>query len=928
MPSPDEKPSRKQRLLRISVVAAAALLILYAVTGFWILPGILKTRLPGLIAEQLPVKAAVGEIDLNPFLLTASLRDVTVKANDGQHMFGLETLYADLRFTSLFRGAIGLKELRITGPDALVQILPDGRINLSAVLPPKADASEADGDQPARLPLLIVDRFVLEGGKLVFRDRSSTTPFEATVSSIQVNVQDFSTRSDAESRFSFQATSDLAAQIDGKGHFAVQPVAARGAVNVTGIQMVRLWRAIQDAVRFEISDGRLDLAGRFEVGDGADAVKIKLTDGRAQLQRFRLAAKGQTVPLIDLPSFSVSGVGFDLNDRQIRIETVQTGDARIRSDIFPDGSVQLLDVLLPEATPSPPAASAPAPQTQPAFKVDDWNMRIGKLAVKNAGIKLLDRGLTPPVPLIFEPIHLSVENLSNQPNVMAAIALEVRDNFDGRLMIDGQAGIRPATADLQVRVLKAAAKKMEPYVRAAANMDILSGTTDVDGRIQYATAGEAPKLTFRGGMRVDNLRIFTPAEQRDLVKFASLAVNGVQVDLEPNRMKIDEIVLSGLDGKLVIEPDGRPSLDRVMETVEKESAEIAGSLPARILKAIRESIQGSVPLRIDKFQVKKASARFEDRSLKPEFAMEAEKLEAEMTDISTEKSARVKVKITGVIDTTAPLDVSGSLAPFGEKADMVMRVSLKDFDLHRISPYSDKHVGYTVRKGKLSLALEYTLSGNFIDGKNEVFMQQLTLGERTDSPNAVLLPLSLAIALLKDFNGNIRFNLPVSGDINDPQFRSGNVFADALIKFVTGVVSSPFKVLGGLGDGIAAEELDRIFFAPGTAALDAEQTEKLAAISDALRERPSLEIEIRGRAYKMLDDQAMAPVPSEDASDEPPAVEEQQLRELAQRRAETIRAALLMGGSIKPKRVKVLLATVQERSTDGRAAATLYLVAN
>ena len=54
-------------------------------------------------------------------------------------------------------------------------------------------------------------------------------------------------------------------------------------------------------------------------------------------------------------------------------------------------------------------------------------------------------------------------------------------------------------------------------------------------------------------------------------------------------------------------------------------------------------------------------------------------------------------------------------------------------------------------------------------------LNQLTFGERVDSPSATKLPVLLAVALLKDRNGVIDINLPVSGTLDDPQFSLGPI---------------------------------------------------------------------------------------------------------------------------------------------------------
>lgn len=751
MPAGDGKRPGRKRLLILLFCTAAGLLLLYTFAGFYIVPKVLRSRLPGLVADQLSLKANVGKIELNPFLLTATVRDLTIRENDGEHLIGFKELHANLQLPSIFRWTVFFKEVRLTEPEVLVRVLPDGRINVPALLDSLDDTAVADAEKPFQLPGIYVERFVLDGGKVVFRDLSSNTPFDATLSPVRVTVQNFT--------------------------------------------------------------------------------------------------------------------------------------------------------------------------------VDDRIFQLDRVEVKNAGMELQDRSQSPPVPLNFAPINLSVKNLSNRQRTAASIAVDVRDEFGGRFDISGQVGINPVTVDLQVRVANAAAEKLEPYVRAFADVEIVSGTAGVEGRVRFEGTGASPKLQYRGAVRVDNMELFTPEDQRDLIRFASLVIDGVQIDLGPNNVQIAEIVIAGLEGKLVVEPDGSLNVNRVVASVEKKAADIAGSLPGRLVRTIKEYIRGPIPLHIDAVRVTQASANFEDRSLKPEFAMTLEKVEGEMTDISTVKRAPVKVKIDGRVDASAPLRISGSLVPFGEKTDMDMRVSLESFRLRSISSYSGKHVGYTIEKGQLSLQLEYRLSEDIIDGKNEIFLRQLMLGERTDSPDAVQLPLDLAVALLKDAKGNIEFNIPVHGDINDPQFSVGGVVADSLIKFIAGIVSSPFKIMEGLAGAFTTGQLDRVVFAPGSFAIEDSQVEKLLAVAEALRQRPDLQVEITGRAYSSADGMTMTEERLETESVEAPDADEQMLRELARQRAKSIRDALVVEGDIEARRVKILPEKVEEGSAGGQVIATLSLTA-
>lgn len=68
--------------------------------------------------------------------------------------------------------------------------------------------------------------------------------------------------------------------------------------------------------------------------------------------------------------------------------------------------------------------------------------------------------------------------------------------------------------------------------------------------------------------------------------------------------------------------------------------------------------------------------------------------------------------------------------------------------------------------------MHYRVDGGKLQADNQVFLDQLTFGERVESPEATKPPVLLAVSLLKNARGEIDVNLPISGSLDDPQFWS------------------------------------------------------------------------------------------------------------------------------------------------------------
>ncbi|MFV9645868.1 MAG: DUF748 domain-containing protein, partial [Desulfobacterales bacterium] len=222
-------------------------------------------------------------------------------------------------------------------------------------------------------------------------------------------------------------------------------------------------------------------------------------------------------------------------------------------------------------------------------------------------------------------------------------------------------------------------------------------------------------------------------------------------------------------------------------------------------------------------------------------------LKGTVKGLSSESLARADVLLEGKVDKYAPVKISGQINPLSEDAYTDLALSFKNIELATFTPYSGKFAGYAIKKGKLSLDLKYKVSEDLLIGENEIFVDQLTFGERIDSPDATTLPVRLAIALLKDREGRIDIDLPVRGDLSDPEFSYGRIVVNALVNLITKIVTSPFAALANLvgGDG---EELSFVEFEFGSAGLLAGQIRKLDNLAKALYERPALRLEIKGVA--------------------------------------------------------------------------------
>jgi hypothetical protein len=226
-----------------------------------------------------------------------------------------------------------------------------------------------------------------------------------------------------------------------------------------------------------------------------------------------------------------------------------------------------------------------------------------------------------------------------------------------------------------------------------------------------------------------------------------------------------------------------------------------------------------------------------------------------LTGLSSTQESRASLNLKGLHGNSSPLDIVGTVNPLAKEKFADIDISFKDIELTNFTPYSSRFLGYKIEKGKLILDLEYIVEGDTLRSENRVKFDQFTLGERVESKDAVSLPVGLAISLLKNREGEINLDLPVTGNLNDPEFKIGSIVMKMIGNLILKVVTSPFSIIGSMFGG--GEELSYIEFGYGEAEIRDEDFKKVDTLAKILQEKPSVNLEILGIYDRLRDAEAL-----------------------------------------------------------------------
>ncbi|NOS83220.1 MAG: DUF748 domain-containing protein, partial [Nitrospira sp.] len=337
----------------------------------------------------------------------------------------------------------------------------------------------------------------------------------------------------------------------------------------------------------------------------------------------------------------------------------------------------------------------------------------------------------------------------------------------------------------------------------------------------------------------------------EVASLQALSLNGIRVTVDPTTVSIKEVGIQQPMAHLVVQPDGGLNLGKL--AAESPSSASADEKAVKPQKAKNPPI----PVTVGVVKLAKAAVTFRDESVQPPVQTGLSNFTGTIKGLSSKQLARADVDLAGRVGQAAPLKIVGTINPLSEDAFTDLTITLGGMDLTAESPYSGKYVGYGLSKGKLSLDLRYKVSQKQLEAENKVLVDQLTFGEKIDSPDATSLPVKLAVALLKDRKGRIDIDLPIRGDLKDPDFKYGKVVISTLLNLLSKIVASPFALMGKLVPGGSEEDLQFIEFPSGSATLTEEERKKFEALVKGLEERPGLRLEITGTADPVRDRTAL-----------------------------------------------------------------------
>lgn len=711
----------------------------------------------------------------------------------------------------------------------------------------------------------------LSGGRVTLRhpawaDGQLLTLTSATLQSVDVRPEA------PPATLALQAADAHGAQIRVDGTLGVAARQLALKAEVKGAKPLPWLAPWQAALPLRLLDATVALQAQAEAGEGGWSLK----DGTVEVEGLQMqpltAASGPRTGTdkLALARVAVEGVQVRALDGQplaVEVASIALDGLDLQAARDERGGLAWLPPAGEPAVAAPAASAGPAPQ---------W--RIGELRCNGCSVALSDRSVNPAALVAFARTDLALRKLSSdltQPIAFELATQAGRTGRGGHVQLRGDVRPQPLALKGRVDVQALDLSGLQPYLDPHLNLALASAKVSAAGDLKLDGSVQQPVTAARwtGRAALAELRTLDKLNDAELVRFKKLGLDAMDVQWRadaPLVADLGRVALEGFYGRVIVNADGRVNLrdivkrgdeDRSLTTPTAAPETPAAAAPAAPPAAASapDAAASAVPgakLRWVGITMAGGTVDFTDNFIRPNYSAKLTDIEGEIAALAWDHPQPANVKISGRVDGSAPLEIGGTMHPLGARLATDITASARGVDITRLTAYSARYAGYGIEKGTLSVKVRYKIVDGKLEAENNLYLDQLTFGERVDSPDALKLPLLLAVSLLKDRNGVIDINLPISGSLDDPQFSVGAVIVKVIVNLITKAITAPFSLLANAFGG-GGEELGYVEFEPGSAVLSEASTKRLDILAKALLDRPALRLEATGRADPAEDEAAL-----------------------------------------------------------------------
>jgi hypothetical protein len=802
------------------IVGLLFFFIVYTLTGFFILPPVLKSVLAKKLIENLHRTVTIEDVDINPYILSARIRGLVIKDQQGKEPFSsLEELYINLQASSALKQALIVKEVRLIRPYIKIIRREPQLYNFSDLIKEK----DGTGGEPLGFSL---GNIQIAGGRIDVVDSPKNKQHSVTDIAITLPfLSNIGEQTDIFVQPSFQAViNGTNTVLEGQTKPFHDTLETTFQIDLKGINIPLYAEYLPAGIRIKIPSGFLDVQASISYLQFKDKAPSFQSKGTVVLSNL-IITDLQDLPLVSLPNLNIDIAPSRFLSGDVHLSNISLTSPEIYIRRDKEGVVNLNQVV---QTSQSAGETGEKPEKQP------FSLMVDQFDLKGGIVTFADASAADNVDLVADNLDIKVQGLSTQTGRTGSAEIVCRLNQKGTILSKATFGINPLIFDSSVSIEGLEPGWVQSYFTDRIQVILSSGKLSTKGQLSLSKDNNSNlQATFKGKAAITEFASVDKHYTDDFLTFKTLSLNDMDIGFNPTYVRIDEIIWEDFFSSIIVNPDGQLNLSTVFKKGQEED-------PTKKDEG-KENIRD---IQVNKISLKNGRINFTDRQIDPHYFTDLVNIEGTVSGLSSQKTKTAVVDLSARLNDNAQFMITGRINPLKEALFVDLHSSLTDTDLTLVTPYSDKYIGYPIAKGKLTLELNYLIENNKLDSQNDVYIDQLTFGDPVESPDSLDLPVKFAASLLKDPQGRIDLYLPASGRTDDPEFKVGKIIFQMLVNLVTKAATSPFSLLESMYPG--AESLNYIEFEYGRADLPDASHDKFDVLLQILLDKPTLALEITG----------------------------------------------------------------------------------
>jgi uncharacterized protein involved in outer membrane biogenesis len=557
---------------------------------------------------------------------------------------------------------------------------------------------------------------------------------------------------------------------------------------------------------------------------------LKLSNGTLHLDRIQVKKPDGSF-LLKNENLRLQGISLDKEKKNVLLESLRMRDGGIKLVRLQNGDLDVLSDIR-EMNPKQEKESG---QTETGPE-KEWEIQLKELILEEIDTGLKDLKAVKPVDLSLQTERLVLNNLRLPSGKDINFVFTGQFNKQGGLNLSGTLDISPFKAEIKGRAEKIDLVPADAYLPDSMRMDIRSCFLNADFNA-HLKHGEELALNTKVDGSLTSLDI-RDIQQKQLLRLKQMDINGLDLGLNPNELHISKIVLDSPGIDLEQDSGGNLNFKKALGLTRGKNATSKDPGDKKDKEPFFQTVQ------VDTVRIENGSMLFKDKNVSPYYETRLTNIECVARTISQEMEEPGRLSLNATKDAHSRLTLSGEINPLAKQPYSDLEFSLQGMDMVSLTPYTIEFMAYPIQTGKLNWNGNFKVQNSTLKGENLFLIENMALGSKMESEDAANVPVKLALALLQDSRGDMELDIPISGNLNDPQFSLGKVIFQAIIGLFGKIATAPFALIGNIFGG--GEDVNRIPYEPGKYILTAEAEKKLQSIITALKKRPRLRLSIQG----------------------------------------------------------------------------------